>query len=359
MNRLISSRVVIIILVSINITNGLFLSTKMKYPFKRISNTVVIQQMKLKCDEHYNSVKVCAEQSYHGNRLNNSNVGFILDTKTKFCKICNFFEVSEKQNFTNNDTGVNQVLYLLGQNKIPDLYFPLEPENFTWPNVTGQGVDATLQGNTTQVGGRIKGGLFFSGRERILLQGSNRTCFGYLSACSKGLTLTMWIKISGDSSTQYLLRGHNSLTIILHNKRYFFGWLYDFDGTRTASFFVEVENYKGIWYHIGASYSRHVGFSLYLNGVLRNFTPISNLKNSTQESYDYSFSIGDLDQGFTGILDEVKFFYTELDHTGEFCTNDLPLSPGADLGDGALMGQYFSCPITLTKSSNLVKILEN
>ena len=322
---------VLITFISIKVINGMFLLAKMKYPFKRLSNTVVIQQMNLKCDEHYNSIKVCAEQSYHGNRLNNSNVGFLMDTKTKFCKICKLLHLPKSHTSGNTEPGDNEVLYLLRQNKRnPDVYLPLEPEQFAWPNITTPEVNGTLQGNIRQVDGKLNRGLFANRSGRILLQGSNRSCFSYLPACSEGLTLTMWIKPSDDVNFQYLTNADHSITMFLRLGRLRVG-VYDESMVTQKSPLLISQHliFKNTWFHIGVIYNRNVGLSLYVDGILRNFGRISGFTTSPFDSSDFRCSLGNLKDakaGFIGVVDEIKFFYTGLNQAGQEVLSVIILS---------------------------------
>ena len=164
MDRFVPVQIAALFLITLEMANGMFLSGKIMHPFKKFSSSLVIHQMNLKCEKRFSSMKLCAE---HGNSLNNTHVGFLLDTKTKSCKICQpltFSEIGHVRSLKNVNNLQNKVLYLLRQKKkSADLYFPMEPITDPAFSVVTHGIHFHS--------GKVDQGLYVSPRGDFRLQG--------------------------------------------------------------------------------------------------------------------------------------------------------------------------------------------
>ena len=169
---------------------------KVSYPFIKTKWQNILN-LKFVCNKPFFTIKECAEQCYHEEKIKEGCTGFILNTESSGCFICKPAPISEISSASYAQVTDGQVVYLKRRKYKPDIYFPLEPENITGTVIAGDGISGSisLESRTSPQMGKVSQGLYVQSGAQIRLTGTGNECFLNMAACpDNSLTLMMWIK---------------------------------------------------------------------------------------------------------------------------------------------------------------------
>ena len=169
---------------------------KVSYPFVKIKWQNILS-LKFVCNKPFFTIKECAEQCYHKEKIKEGCTGFILNAGSSGCSLCKPASLSEISSASYTQMTDGQVVYLKRRKYKPDIYFPLEPENITGTVIAGDGIfgSISLESRTSSQMGKVSQGLYVQSGAQISLTGTGNECFLNMAACPENsLTLMMWIK---------------------------------------------------------------------------------------------------------------------------------------------------------------------
>ena len=285
-----------------------------------------ILNLKFVCNMPFFTIKECAEQCYHTEKIKEGCTGFILNTGSNGCFICKSASLSEISSASYTQMTDGQVVYLKRRKYKPDIYFPLEPENITGTVLAGDGIfgSISLESRTSSQMGKVSQGLHVQSGAQIRFTGTGNECFLNMPDCpDNSLTLMMWIKQTARGDPHLTFSVSNSINLKLGRDQTMCMWVlwnsFPFkilDGIASQST-IELNT----WTHVAAVYNHNIGGFVYLNGILEVFKPISEaiMGNGvvTTGTYLLIGGKGGNNHNFNGILDEVKIFYRQLTSSGK------------------------------------------
>jgi hypothetical protein len=172
-----------------------------------------------------------------------------------------------------------------------------------------------------------------------------------MSSCKNTGSFSSWIKLETTASSGDIIRlfedSNNNIRVFYHASSNELRCVYKAGGTATTAVTTEAIEGDGNWHHVSGTWDSSGNVSLYLDGSLKQTTPIS----GTFTGSFTTASIGNNAEGggyWIGNIDEVSLFNKELDSTevSNLYNDGLPFNPKPlenlkgywKMGDGGIVG---------------------
>ncbi len=195
-------------------------------------------------------------------------------------------------------------------------HWPLdEGSGTTAYDISGNGLDGTLQGDPQWVAGKIGGALEFNGNGDYIDCGNDP-----IFDITEQVTLTVWVNANDMANSQnnmWMGKGDHTYAIKHQTGNYLEFFVYDGDWHSTQ-YTTNLESLNGEWHHMAGTYDGHE-LKFYLDGQLE----ITLAYEGTIETRDHPLTIGENSEEtgrfFDGMLDDLRIYnhaLTELEILG-------------------------------------------